>query len=321
MRRADRGLAGLTREQVLRTRALLQEALRRILRDVQVQYLQALAQRPTDLYPGASFRLARSLALVDQLDATIRSLNEPSIYTDGLMARATAARVQAQALVVDVMREFGDAIELTTPMNHRAVSGVVRNAATRLHNYSTTAVQQIEQSVVDGLARGRSWQQVARDIRGTAGVLAERVDMIAHTELHSAQADARRQLFASMGVDLVIRYVTDDDRTCGQCAPRQGEVLPADQAVEVLHPRCRCVLAPFRPEWVLDGGLPLDELQALRAETRATMEAAGTKPLTGPAPFERVFRGDGGVRRGDRVQPLWTPDDGRDALERLAAAA
>jgi hypothetical protein len=145
--------------------------------------------------------------------------------------------------------------------------------------------------------------------------------MITHTELHSAQADARRELYASMGVDLVIRYVTDDDRTCGQCAPRQGEVLPADRAIEVLHPRCRCVLAPFRPEWVLDGGLPLDELQGLRAETLDTMRAAGTKPLDGPAPFERRFRGDAGQPYGERVRPLWTPDEGRDALERLAAAA
>ena len=311
MRRADRGLARLTAEQMTQTRAMLQHSMRRTLVDARVAYTQATSELAAlQLQPGASFRLARALAVADEIEGTIRALGEPDIITQGLGQQASAARVQAQAVIVDVTRTFGDPLTLTTPMNHRAVEAVVRNAGTRLAAHGETTIRQVQQHVVDGLVRGRSWGTVARDIRADTGMLARRAEMIAHTELHSAQADARREVFAAAGIEYVIRYVTDDDRTCGQCAPRQGEVLRAAEAVEVLHPYCRCVLAPFRPDWVEAGGLPEDDLIALRQSTLQQMEGAGTRPLMGPAPFER----------GTRVQPVWTPGDGIDRLRDLGGA-
>jgi hypothetical protein len=101
-----------------------------------------------------------------------------------------------------------------------------------------------------------------------------------------------------------MRYVTIDDRTCPHCAGRQGEVTKAEETIEVLHPRCRCVLAPYNPEWTLDGELPAGELEEMRDETIATLRSTGADVATGPAPFER----------GNRPRPVWTPGDSLDAL-------
>lgn len=309
MRRADRGLARLTAEQVTQTRVILQRSLQRTLVDARVAYTAATSEMAAmQLQPGAAFRLARALAVADEIEATLRVLGEPTMLTESLGRQATAARVQAHAVIVDVLRDFGEPLTLTTPVNHRAVEAVVRNAGTRLAAHSEQTISDVQKHVVDGLVRGRPWGTVARDIRADTGMLARRAEMIAHTELHSAQADARREVFASLGMEYVIRYVTDDDATCGQCAPRQGEVLRAAEAIEVLHPYCRCVLSPFRPSWVEAGGLPEDDLVALRQSTLRKMEDAGTRPLTGPAPFER----------GTRVQPVWRPGDGVDRLRALA---
>lgn len=312
MRRADRGLARLTAEQMTQTRAILQRSLQRTLVDARVAYTAATSDLAAlQLQPGASFRLARALAVADEIEATLRTLGEPTILTETLGAQVTAARVQAHAIIADVLTEFSEPLSLTTPMNHRAVEAVVRNAGTRLAAHGEQTIADVQKHVVDGLVRGRSWGAVARDIRADTGMLARRAEMIAHTELHSAQADARREANAMLGVEYVIRYVTDDDRTCGQCAPRQGEVLRASEAIEVLHPRCRCTLSPFRPEWVVDGGLDLQEITDLRRSTLRQMRQAGTRPLDGPAPFER----------GQRVRPVWRPEDGIDALRRLAGGA
>lgn len=309
MRRADRGLASLTAEQMDHARQMLRASMRRTLADVRVHYVRALTDLD-GLQPGASFRLARALAVAEETEATIRSLGDPDIITERLADRLMQARVQAQHITADVYRVFGDPISLTTPMNHRAVASVVRESGTRLAAHGEDVIARVQASVTDGLVRGRSWQQVQRDIRRATGMQRNRARLVAHTELHSAQADARAELAAMIGQEYVIRYVTDDERTCGACAPRQGEVLRAADAIEVLHPFCRCVLSPFQPDWLLDGTLPLDELADLRSDTLATMRRAGTEPLPGAAPFER----------GRRRAPVWTPgENSLDDLRRLAA--
>ena len=309
MRRSDRGLASLTRDQLVQVRQMLQRSLARTLTDVRVAYTAAI--RDLDgLQPGASFRLARALAVAEETEATIRSLGDADRLTERLADRLMTARTQAQAITADVYRVFGDPISLTTSMNHRAVASVVREAGNRLSAHGEDVIARVQASVTDGLVRGRSWQQVQRDIVRATGMQRNRARLVAHTELHSAQADARQELAAMLGQEYVMRYVTDDDRTCGHCAPRQGEVLRAADAVEVLHPFCRCVLSPFQPEWLLEGALPADELVQLRSDTLATMRRAGTDPLPGAAPFER----------GRRRPPVWTPgDDTLDDLRRLAA--
>lgn len=315
--RADRALSRLDREQTREVERYLSTALRRTLDQTQPLYARAMAD-VDGAASNAAFRLARGRVLADELEGTIRGLvGQPDGALEGLLGRVATARAEARPFVEDTLRIFGDAVTISTPVNHRALSGVVERAATRLYNHADGVVDRIKEDVVTGLVRGDSWTQVTRAIREDTGYLRSRAEMIAITELHSAQADARQELYTDLGVELVIRYVTIDDRTCEYCAPRQGEVTKMVETVEVLHPRCRCLLAPFDPEWLLDDTLVPDELAQMREDNLRQLEELGKRPKDGPAPFERVrdrvnFR-QGPIGRG-RPAPVWRPGLPTDAL-------
>ena len=315
--RSDRALARLDREQTRELERYLGDALRRTLDQTRPLYARAM-QDVDGTASNAAFRLARGRVLADELDGTVRGLvGQPDGALEGLLARTAAAREQARDFVEDTLGVFGDAVTISTPVNHRALSGVVENAATRLYLHAEDTVDRIKSDVVTGLVRGDSWTQVTRAIREDTGYLRYRAERIALTELHSAQADARQELYGELGVELVIRYVTIDDRTCEYCAPRQGEVTRASETTEVLHPFCRCILAPFDPEWALDDTLVPEQLEEMLSENLAQLDELGITPNLNAAPFERVrdrqgFR-IGPVGRG-RPKIVWRPGQSTDRL-------
>lgn len=308
--RADRALARLDTAQTAEIERYLTVALRRTLDQTGPLYARALSD-VDGAASNAAFRLARARVLADEIDGTLRGfMGTPSPALEGLLARVTIAREEARGFVEDSLRVFGDAVTISTPVNHRALSGVVENAARRLYRHGDDVVDRIKTDVASGLVRGDSWAQVTRSIRDNTGYLRSRAEMIAITELHSAQADARQELYADLGVQLVIRYVTIDDRTCEYCGPRQGEVTEAAKTTEVLHPRCRCLLAPFDPEWALDDTLVPEQLEEMLAENLRELEALGLRPNLNAAPFERVrdrFMVRAGPQGLGRPPIVWRP--------------
>lgn len=307
--RADRDLSRLDSAQTAEARRYLSSALRRTLDDARVAYDRAMLDvRGTE--SGAAFRLARARVLVDELDGTLRSIGNSDPLLTGLANRAAASREQGRDFVEATLRTFGEAVTISTPVNHSAIAGVVENASTRLRRHAEDVVDRIKDDVVTALVRGDSWSTLSRAIREDTGYLRSRAEMIALTELHSAQADARKELYGELGVELVIRYVTLDDRTCETCAPRQGEVTKASETEEVLHPYCRCVLAPFDPEWVLDGELDAEELLELREDNLRILEELGKEPNLGRAPFER-----------ERPRAVWRPGMPFEALDGFVGRA
>lgn len=308
--RADRALGRLDAGQTREIERYLTTALRRTLDQTQPLYARAMADAD-GAASNAAFRLARGRVLADEIDGTIRGLvGQPAGALDGMLARVASAREDARGFVEDTLRVFGDAVTISTPVNHRALSGVVEHAATRLYNHADVVVDRIKEDVLTGLVRGDSWAQVTRAIRDDAGYLRSRAEMIAITELHSAQADARQELYGDLGVELVIRYVTIDDRTCEYCAPRQGEVTKTGETTEVLHPRCRCILAPFDPEWALDDTLVPEQLEEMLADNLRQLEDLGIEPRYGAAPFERTrdrFNFRAGPAGRGRPEVVWRP--------------
>ena len=316
--RSDRALSRLDSAQTREIERYLTGALRRTLDQTQPLYARALEDVSRGPAAGSAFRLARGRVLADELEGTIRGLvAQPDAMLDGMLARTATAREEGREFVEAVLGMYGDAVTISTPVNHRALSGVVEHASTRLYRHADEVVDRIKDDVVTGLVRGDSWTQVTRAIREDTGYLRSRAEMIAITELHSAQADARQELYGDLGVELVIRYVTIDDRTCEYCAPRQGEVTKTSETTEVLHPRCRCILAPFDPEWALDDTLVPDELEAMLEDNLRQLEALGIEPKLGAAPFERV-RDRQGFRVGPtgrgRPEVVWRPGQSTDRL-------
>lgn len=302
--RADRALGRLEAAQQEELRRYLSNTLSSTLRQTERAYREALREldRGGDRI-GPSFRLARGRVLADEIEGTMRGFRDPPRALD--TARIETARKQGAEFVRQTFERFEAELTISTPINHEALASVAENASTRLRRHGVDTIDRVKQEVTTGIVRGDSWTKVSRRIRNETGLMRTRADTIALTELHSAQADARTRLYGELGVQLVMRYVTMDDRTCPYCAGRQGEVTKAEDTVEVLHPRCRCVLAPYNPEWTLDGELPADELEEMRDDTLRIFREAGGDLKTGPAPFER----------GSRPRPVWTPGEPLSALD------
>lgn len=301
--RADRALSRLDHAQRAEATRYLTTALRRTLDQTGRAYTQALREAGTDRTSGA-FRLARGRVLADELEGTFRALGDPDPVLAGLLGRVSTARDQAAEFTRGVFESYGEAITISTPINHRAISGVVRNASTRLSRHADDLVDRMKASVVTGLVRGDSWTELSKQLRADTGYLRTRAETIAITEMHSAQADARQELYGELGVELVQRYVTLDDRTCPYCAPRQGEVSELAKTIEVLHPRCRCLLAPFNPEWLLDEPGDEELLEEMRQDNLRILRENGIPPREGPAPFERGARAPIVWRPGQPTAPL-----------------
>lgn len=258
--RADASLRRGEMQEVRRLREVANRAYRDLASEVRRRWPEAV-----DEAAGASrtFAEARARTLLGQLEPYTEALNwgsegsgVPRVVRDMTILGADAGQEATRELLSAYGVELATA---TAAIDTRAVEAAVRNSQARLRNHSQQAIQRIEQAVVNGLVRGQGSQAVTRSVReaikGDARTpnagLYHRAETIARTELATAKHQASAERYAEAGVDQVQWYATvGDERTCRFCAARHGNAYPRGSLEVPAHPRCRCYLAPFRPEFV-----------------------------------------------------------------------
>lgn len=57
---------------------------------------------------------------------------------------------------------------------------------------------------------------------------------------------ATKKAYEDSGISEVIWVTADDDRTCGICESREGEIYPIDDVPPKPHIGCRCYILPYR---------------------------------------------------------------------------
>lgn len=314
----DRAIRRLEAERITALRRYLEESHRRLRERIRVGWPAALEN-----VSGTSrvLREARARAQLVQLQAALDALRVgnaqtgvPQVVRDLVVLGQTESLAQQRAILEEVARAARarnagtatlETIEALTRfsagVNVAAVEAQVANAAARLTRYADATIDRVNQAVVDGLVRGSGWRPVAREVRAavlgdpnaaaTRGGLAFQAETIARTEMVSSMQDARNRYYEEQGIDLVIWYATEDERTCAFCGARSGNVYKRDDVVIPAHPRCRCVASAARQEWFDLGILDRDDLaqhrsdvlEAFRAEHGDTARFA-----TGPSPFEKA---------------------------------
>lgn len=314
----DRALRRLEAERVRALRRYLDESLRRLIDRIRIGWPAALEQ-----VAGTSRILAeaRARSQLVQLQAALDALRlgnpttgVPALMRDVIVLGQAQSLTQQRAILEEVARaarsgsvtaQVLDEIEalarFTSAINMTAVEAQVTNATARLARYADATIDRINQAVVDGLVRGSGWRPVAREVRGavlgdgraagTRGGLAFQAETIARTELVSSMQDARDRFYEERGIDLVIWYATEDERTCAFCGARSGNVYRRDDVVIPAHPRCRCVASAARREWFELGILNADDLRQHRADVLAAYRAEHGETArfaTGPSPFEKA---------------------------------
>lgn len=110
---------------------------------------------------------------------------------------------------------------------------------------------QISRFLVDGMAHGRSPQQIARDMnRAITKLTNTRARAIARTEIINAHAEGQLDSFQKLGVEklsVMAEWSTaGDDLVCPLCHPLEGVTYTIAEARGMLprHVNCRCAWAP-----------------------------------------------------------------------------
>lgn len=107
-------------------------------------------------------------------------------------------------------------------------------------------------AVVNGIIRGASYQDVARDIRRTMDVTTKESMRLARTEMVRVQTQAQYDSIKANGWEW-FEFKAYGSRSCEECKHLDGkrfkvdEFTPAENAPP-LHPKCRCRILPW------DGG-------------------------------------------------------------------
>lgn len=292
IRRFDRQLTGLENTAVRSLKRALRESQTRLENELRRLYTAALDDVAT---AGSALAEARARVLLEQVRAALQILRGVPVDTvlanlsrDAYQAGAENALSALTASQIDVV-----ALSATVRVD---VAVRAANAAARLAHHGAEFARKAENIIIDGIVRGRGWTSTARELRKATGTTARHAETIVRTESLIASDTARRDTYQANGVEYVQRMATMDERVCGYCAYRAGNVYPVDEAPAALHPNDRCYNAPYRPEWVEMGLADEDWFREHKAEA---LKRSGEPARTGPAPFERAEGREPPV-------PLWT---------------
>lgn len=119
-----------------------------------------------------------------------------------------------------------------------------------LEDISTTMATRMTRHLTDGLVRGASPREIARDLDRDIEIGRGRALTIARTEIIRAHAEGQLMALEQLGVEEVgvaVEWSTaGDDKVCELCQPLEGVVLKLDEAKGMLprHPNCRCAWVP-----------------------------------------------------------------------------
>lgn len=88
---------------------------------------------------------------------------------------------------------------------------------------------------------------------------------------------------------------------CSFCVARNANVYPVGKVKVPAHPRCRCILLPYRKSWA-DMGLTDDEfIEEYASDRLDDLKKAGLKPNKGLTPFEKA------AGLTEPPKPIWSP--------------
>lgn len=230
---------------------------------------------------GAREEIAR--AFLQQIQLLLNVVTpEQQAALSSLTADATLEGVDAAQTLLS---RYGEKLPTIRPPLEAAASAA-KNAFSRLEIHGQAFATKASQIIVSNIVSGAGIQKTASELKAALGITARAAKTIARTESISALDGGKQQQYKAAGVEYVQRLATLDTRVCRYCAARHGNVYELGTPA-VLHPNDRCVMIPFKFEWLEAGLIDLEFLQSSRAKVFAR---AMQNPTRGAAPFEQAAR-------------------------------
>jgi len=241
--------------------ASLREAEKRVKADL-LRYADLGA-----LTPGQKINRVRLTALQERIDQSIKALKVEQTtllkqaareaHFDGMAQGALELKVHGlpgyDALNHESAKRLAkDAFSL---MDKSALDFMVRFNVQLAGQVSSELLDGIKNSIVVGIAAGKSIPQVARDIgsvildkeafrkagKTVFATAQKRIELIVRTETLRAHNQGRLKFYDTVGVRQVRWMVAHDERLCPICLDLNGKVFAVDKTPPIpRHPGCRC---------------------------------------------------------------------------------
>lgn len=123
------------------------------------------------------------------------------------------------------------------------------NTMGHLNRYSSAFASTATAVVTQGVIQGWGTAKVASLLRNELGITKGKAEVIARTEVLSSYNQAVVASYDNSGIEYVQVIATGDLRTCGTCVARNLKAYRIRDISAPFHPRCRCTLMPWSPDW------------------------------------------------------------------------
>lgn len=189
----------------------------------------------------------RNLALLQEFRMLVPAFNPNAVDGYDRVLRnlvGTAGRfgiTVADALTGEV--KTGPRVDVSIPLEATVAAAGQAKGYLRKHGEKFAA--SAAEVVAQGVAEGRPTDAMVQDMRSRLGVVKSRAEAIVRTESLRAFHAVSNTYYAAQGIELVSWYASADDRSCQACSPRAGRIYRRQDVKLPIHPRCRCMVAPF----------------------------------------------------------------------------
>ncbi|MEO1208588.1 MAG: minor capsid protein [Cyanobacteria bacterium J06638_20] len=311
--RYDRALDGLEADVIERVNTALDASFRQIERELRVFYSEIADEGALYSFTLKTQKLNTIKSLLDQVVPDAQRAELEALYQEALQLASDAGVDLAGNLIGQIDPSYPAAAFSGVPIE--AISAQARDGVDRLYRHGKDFARQASAVVELGLAGGHGTAKVAEQLRRQLGTTKAKAETIARTEVMSSYNTAAKGRYEEAGVDYVQWVLSPSEGNCSFCLARNMKVYKLGDAIIPAHPRCRCFLLPWLPEWQ-EKGLTDDAFAAqYRTEAIAQGREQGVALASGPSPLERAA----GMERAPT--PVWSPGDKPLAAQTKSSAA
>ncbi|MEO0533256.1 MAG: hypothetical protein AAF215_05250 [Cyanobacteria bacterium P01_A01_bin.123] len=297
--RFDRASDGLESDAIARIHGIFDASFRALERELRTEYPRLTAI-------GGLVAAQQKTLILDRMGGLLQLLNpnQAADYDRLFQELLTLSNETGGELAGQLIQAYED--ESLEPFTGIPVEAVVNQATEgrrRLYRYSEDFQDKANTIIGMGLSQGWGVRRVESALRSELGVAKGKAETLARTEVMSALNQSAAARYKENGIDFVLWNISPSEGLCVYCADRNQKVFEIDKIVYPLHPRDRCFLSPYRPEWQ-EKGLFDDKFAAeYRQQGIDELAKRGLTPNSGLAPFEKAAKLD------KPPTAIWQPGD------------
>lgn len=296
MERYNLAIAGLEDATVQRLHTAMDEAYRSLEKELRTTY-------PAIASNKALLASQRKVLILEQLGEALQVVrpDQADYYQRSLQTSLQTAN-QTGRTMADELIQAVDPASAVASLSNVAIEAAAlqaRDGFERLRRHSEDFRGKASAIVEQGLIQGWGPAKVADLLRSELKTTKSKAETIARTEILSALNDSAQQRYAANGVEGVQVICTIGD-VCPICAARNTQVYPVGKISVPFHPRCRCILLPWKASWQEKGLTDEAFIKDYQDQRLSDLDKAGLKPSRGVSPFEKA------AGLTEPPEPIWT---------------